>query len=101
MDYARFNYVAQPEDGVTNFSTHWDYDKWAIKWGYSYFPAKTAKEEKGILNEMTKEAYKTVAFGLELKLVHTIHVIKQRILEIMLWKHLLTELKIFKGFFLI
>jgi hypothetical protein len=33
---------------------------------------------------MTKEAYKTVAFGLELKLVHTIHVIKQRILEIML-----------------
>jgi hypothetical protein len=60
-----------------------DYDKWAIKWGYSYFP-EAAKEEKGILNEMTKEAYKTVAFGLELKLVHTIHVIKQRILEIML-----------------
>jgi hypothetical protein len=53
MDYARFNYV-QPEDGVTNFSRIGDYDKWAIKWGYSYFPeAKTAKEEKGILNEMT------------------------------------------------
>jgi hypothetical protein len=43
--------------------------------GLFYFlpEAKTAKEEKGILNEMTKEAYKTVAFGLELKLVHTIH----------------------------
>jgi hypothetical protein len=66
---------------VEEMSTYWDYDKWAIKWGYSYFPAKTAKEEKGILNEMTKEAYKTVAFGLELKLVHTIHVIKQRILR--------------------
>jgi hypothetical protein len=51
--------------------------------GLFLFPrTKTAKEEKGILNEMTKEAYKTVAFGLELKLVHTIHVIKQRILEI-------------------
>jgi hypothetical protein len=44
---------------------------------------KQLKKKKGILNEMTKEAYKTVAFGLELKLVHTIHVIKQRILEIM------------------
>jgi hypothetical protein len=44
---------------------------------------------------MTKEAYKTVAFGLELKLVHTIHVIKQRILEIML-KASAYGLKIFK-----
>jgi hypothetical protein len=57
MDYARFNYVAQP-DGVTNFPRIGDYDKWAIKWGYSYFPeAKTAKE-KGILNEMTKRLIK-------------------------------------------
>jgi hypothetical protein len=39
MDYARFNYVAQPEDGVTNFPRIGDYDKWAIKWGYSYFPS--------------------------------------------------------------
>jgi hypothetical protein len=60
MDYARFNYVAQPEDGVTDlFPRIGDYDKWAIKWGYSYFPdAKDAKEEKALLNEMTKEAYK-------------------------------------------
>ncbi|MDG2431751.1 zinc-dependent metalloprotease, partial [Flavobacterium sp.] len=69
MDYARFNYVAQPEDGVTNlFPRIGDYDKWAIKWGYSYFPeAKTEKEEKGILNEMTKEAYKNrrLWFGTE------------------------------------
>ncbi|NRT11989.1 zinc-dependent metalloprotease [Flavobacterium sp. 14A] len=69
MDYARFNYVAQPEDGVTNFFPRiGDYDKWAIKWGYSYFPeAKTEKEEKSILNEMTKEAYKNrrLWFGTE------------------------------------
>jgi hypothetical protein len=39
MDYARFNYVAQPEDGVTNFFQALEIDdKWAIKWGYSYFP---------------------------------------------------------------
>ena len=69
MDYARFNYVAQPEDGVTNFFPRiGDYDKWAIKWGYSYFPeAKTEKEEKAILSEMTKEAYKNrrLWFGTE------------------------------------
>lgn len=60
MDYARFNYVAQPEDGVTDlFPRIGDYDKWAIKWGYSYFAdAKDSKEEKALLNEMTKEAYK-------------------------------------------
>lgn len=60
MDYARFNYVAQPEDGVTDFFPRiGDYDKWAIKWGYAYFPdAKDTKEEKALLNEMTKEAYK-------------------------------------------
>lgn len=69
MDYARFNYVAQPEDGVkTFFPRIGDYDKWAIKWGYSYFDeAKSEKEEKVILNEMTKEAYKNrrLWFGTE------------------------------------
>ena len=39
MDYARFNYVAQPEDNITQsglFPRIGDYDKWAIKWGYTY-----------------------------------------------------------------
>ncbi len=39
MDYARFNYVAQPEDHVSEmglFPRIGDYDKWAIKWGYTY-----------------------------------------------------------------
>ena len=69
MDYARFNYVAQPEDNVTDlFPRIGDYDKWAIKWGYSYFDgAKDEKEEKALLNEMTKEAYKNrrLWFGTE------------------------------------
>ena len=38
MDYARFNYVAQPEDGISHdgiFPRIGDYDKWAIQWGYT------------------------------------------------------------------
>lgn len=69
MDYARFNYVAQPEDGITNlFPRIGDYDKWAIKWGYSYFEdSKSEAQEKAFLNEMTKEAYKNrrLWFGTE------------------------------------
>lgn len=59
MDYARFNYVAQPGDGVTDFFPRiGDYDIWAIKWGYSYFPdAASADEEKKTLQNWTKEAY--------------------------------------------
>jgi hypothetical protein len=69
MDYARFNYVAQPEDGVTDLMPRiGDYDIWAIKWGYSYFAdAKSEEEEKALLNKMTKEAYKNrrLWFGTE------------------------------------
>ena len=39
MDYARFNYVAQPEDKIGRtglFPRIGDYDKWAIEWGYGY-----------------------------------------------------------------
>jgi hypothetical protein len=70
MDYARFNYVAQPEDGVKDlFPRIGDYDKWAIEWGYKYFAdAKSDTEEKAILNGMTKEAYKNnrLWFGTEI-----------------------------------
>ena len=35
MDYARFNYVAQPGDGVTNFMPRvGEYDKWSVEFGY-------------------------------------------------------------------
>jgi hypothetical protein len=57
MDYARFNYVAQPGDGVTHlYPQIGEYDKWAIKWGYTWFPGnKTPKQEREILDEWTKE----------------------------------------------
>lgn len=52
MDYARFNYVAQPGDGVTNFFPMiGEYDKWSIKWGYTWFPEEDADEEVDTLNE--------------------------------------------------
>jgi hypothetical protein len=57
MDYARFNYIAQPGDGVTHFyPAIGEYDKWAIKWGYTWFPGKKSpKAEKELLDVWTKE----------------------------------------------
>jgi hypothetical protein len=57
MDYARFNYIAQPGDGVTHFYPQiGEYDKWAIKWGYTWFPGKkTPKQEKELLDVWVKE----------------------------------------------
>ncbi len=55
MDYARFNYVAQPEDNVGPSGIYpriGDYDKWSIEWGYKLIPeAKTANDEVPILNK--------------------------------------------------
>jgi hypothetical protein len=52
MDYARFNYVAQPEDkGVKLMPNIGVYDKYAIKWGYRpILDAKTAEDEKETLD---------------------------------------------------
>lgn len=54
MDYARFNYVAQPEDNIGRkglFPRIGDYDNWAIEWGYRLFPQyKDGDAEKGHLN---------------------------------------------------
>jgi hypothetical protein len=58
MDYARFNYVAQPEDkGVALMPNIGVYDKHAVNWGYRPILDKTAEEEKEILNAwITKHA---------------------------------------------
>ncbi|WP_199830400.1 zinc-dependent metalloprotease [Parabacteroides bouchesdurhonensis] len=57
MDYARFNYVAQPEDNVGPAGLYPRiniYDKWAIKWGYMpVFDVKDDEEERLVLNELT------------------------------------------------
>lgn len=59
MDYARFNYVAQPEDGISEkglFPRINDYDKWAIKWGYQYRPEfnDPFKEKEQLRKEVTQ-----------------------------------------------
>jgi hypothetical protein len=62
MDYARFNYVAQPEDNISQkglFPRIGDYDKWAIEWGYRLFPGYNSGEaEIPILNKWTVEKLK-------------------------------------------
>ncbi len=69
MDYARFNYVAQPEDSVKDvFPRIGDYDQWAIEWGYKYFYwSKSVEEDKEKLNKLTIEKYKipNLRFGTE------------------------------------
>jgi hypothetical protein len=52
MDYARFNYVAQPEDNIGEAGIMPrinDYDKWAIKWGYTYIGAETDLQDRKIV----------------------------------------------------
>ncbi|WP_312554833.1 zinc-dependent metalloprotease [Empedobacter brevis] len=54
MDYARYNYVAQPEDGVTAITPKIGvYDKYAIEWGYRWFPDQTT--EKTSLRKMIEK----------------------------------------------
>ncbi|MBS4065332.1 MAG: zinc-dependent metalloprotease [Chitinophagaceae bacterium] len=72
MDYARFNYVAQPEDNISQsglFPRIGDYDKWAIEWGYKWLPQyKTAQEEVAYLQQLTTQRLKNkrLWFGTEI-----------------------------------
>lgn len=55
MDYARFNYVAQPEDCLpaeAMIPSIGAYDEWAIEWGYRWLPPfATPAAEKEYLNK--------------------------------------------------
>jgi len=57
MDYARFNYVAQPEDGDVGLMPNvGPYDKWSIIYGYKLLPQfESAEAERPTLNEWIKE----------------------------------------------
>ncbi|GAB3337428.1 zinc-dependent metalloprotease [Marivirga atlantica] len=57
MDYARVNYVAQPEDkGVRYIRMMGPYDEYAINWGYRYLPdAETKEDEKATLDKWILE----------------------------------------------
>lgn len=71
MDYARFNYVAQPEDSVSQrglISRIGEYDLWAIEWGYRWYPDKTSEEESVFLNKWVtlQQENRSLWFGSEL-----------------------------------
>ncbi len=71
MDYARFNYVAQPEDNIPRsglFPRIGDYDHWAIEWGYRLFPEfQSPQAEREHLNKWVIEKLKNkrLWFGTE------------------------------------
>lgn len=51
MDYARYNYIAQPEDNVEAITPKiGEYDKYAIEWGYRWYPNE--KDEHAALNNL-------------------------------------------------
>ena len=52
MDYARYNYIAQPGDKNIRFVRQLGpYDDYSIEWGYRYFPEKSLLQEKEILTK--------------------------------------------------
>jgi hypothetical protein len=53
MDYARFNYVAQPGDGAFLMPKIGPYDAFAATWGYKEFPA--GADEKAELEKLAKK----------------------------------------------
>ena len=62
MDYARFNYVAQPGDeGVALMPSQWNtpnvgvYDIYSVKWGYKPILDVSVEEEKSILKSWIME----------------------------------------------
>jgi len=58
MDYSRFNYVAQPEDGIATedlIPRIGPYDVWATHWGYAPLDAQTPNDEKPTLDKWARE----------------------------------------------
>lgn len=61
MDYARFNYVAQPGDAISDagmFPRIGDYDKWAIEWGYKLTYAADHKADQKVVNKWIIDSLK-------------------------------------------
>ena len=56
MDYARFNYIAQPEDGdVALMPEIGPYDKYSVMWGYKPILNTTSEQEKETLDSWILE----------------------------------------------
>jgi hypothetical protein len=60
MDYIHYNYVAQPEDHISPkglIPQIGEYDKWAIKYGYSYTAKNIFEEDKKLVQNWTNDAF--------------------------------------------
>ncbi len=55
MDYARFNYVAQPGDDTCYYPLVGPYDKFAVKWGYTQYFGKDRDGELDELRDLVEE----------------------------------------------
>ncbi|TVP73348.1 MAG: DUF5117 domain-containing protein, partial [Gemmatimonadales bacterium] len=56
MDYARFNYVAQPGDDTCFYPRIGPYDRWSIEWGHRWIPdARTPEDERPTLHQWIVE----------------------------------------------
>jgi hypothetical protein len=59
MDYARFNYVAQPEDNIPEeylFPHIGEYDRWAIQWGYMSAASRDAERDKLAMRKLVTDS---------------------------------------------
>ncbi|HEY5968229.1 MAG TPA: zinc-dependent metalloprotease [Chitinophagaceae bacterium] len=60
MDYIHYNYVAQPEDHISPkdlLPKIGEYDKWAIKYGYSFTGKNNFEEDKKLVQKWTVNAF--------------------------------------------
>lgn len=56
MDYARFNYVAQPEDQISVITPKIGvYDKYAIGWAYRWYPSQSPWEDLPKLRKIIEQ----------------------------------------------
>ena len=59
MDYARFDYVAQPEDNIPEeelFPHIGEYDRWAIQWGYMSAGGRNADQDKLAMRKLVTDS---------------------------------------------
>jgi hypothetical protein len=60
MDYIHYNYVAQPEDNISPkglLPQIGEYDKWAIKYGYTYTGKNNFEDDKKLVQKWTVDAF--------------------------------------------
>src|SRR5215203_5069525 len=60
MDFIHYNYVAQPEDHISPkglLPQIGEYDKWAVKYGYSYTGKNNFEDDKKLVEKWTADAF--------------------------------------------